>query len=64
MDYDYMARERALQMAQSDWNAGVISESQVIVRVNTNPTYPANLPRWHPARRLRSLDVRHPRMVA
>jgi hypothetical protein len=32
MDYNYMARERALAMAQADWYASKIAEDQVIPR--------------------------------
>ena len=39
MDYDYLARERALQMAQLDSHAGVIDESQVISRARQYEAY-------------------------
>jgi hypothetical protein len=39
MDYDYMARERALAMAQTDWYAGKIAEDQVIPRARQYEAY-------------------------
>lgn len=32
MDYDYLARERALVMAQHDFHSGMIPEERVIAR--------------------------------
>jgi hypothetical protein len=39
MDYDYLARERALAMAQCDWHAGVISEDRVMTRARQYEAY-------------------------
>ena len=39
MDYDYLARERALVMAQCDWHAGLIPEDMVIPRARQYEAY-------------------------
>lgn len=39
MDYDYLARERALAMAQVDWHAGVIQAEEVINRACQYESY-------------------------
>ena len=39
MDYAYLARERALCMAQADWRAGQIGEDQVIPRARQYEAY-------------------------
>jgi hypothetical protein len=39
MDYTYMARERALQMARADWQSSLIAEDQVIARARQYESY-------------------------
>jgi len=42
MDYAYLARERALVMAQADWHAGRIGQDQVIAQAHQYEAYLAN----------------------
>ncbi len=44
IDYNYLARERALQMAQTDWHTGVIAEDQVVTRARQYEAYLAGRP--------------------
>ncbi len=39
MDYDYLARERALQMAQRDWRDGLIKGNALIAQARKYERY-------------------------